>query len=224
MNSFTLKVLACTFMLIDHIGAALLPQYVFLRVIGRLAFPIFAWMLTIGYKHTKDPIAYMKRLAFFALISQLPFYLAFNITHLNIFFTLLLGFVSIYACNKIENPNLKLLPLIALSILAVILKTDYDFYGVFTIFFFYLFRDDFKKTVLVQCAFNLIPVLLTALSFLLQHKVMPLDYALQSFSLFSLILIYLYNGEQGRKAKYFFYIFYPAHLTLIYLIKVLLRV
>lgn len=150
MSSFQLKTLACIFMLIDHMGTIIFPQYILFRIIGRLAFPIFAWMITIGYEHTTNPINYMKRLGVFAVISQVPFSLAFGYKELNIFFTLFLGFINIYYYNKIEERKKRIFILIVFIILSTILNTDYSAYGILTIFFFYKYRDDFKEMVKYQ--------------------------------------------------------------------------
>ena len=99
-NSFWLKMIAITTMLIDHVGAVLLPQYPILRIIGRIAFPIFCFLLVEGFMHTHDVIRYMTRIGLFALISEIPFDLLFygrilDGTHQNVFFTLFIGLVML---------------------------------------------------------------------------------------------------------------------------------
>jgi hypothetical protein len=98
MNSAQLKILACLCMLIDHIGAVLYPDMRILRIIGRLAFPIFVFLIAEGYRRTKDLSDYMGRLMVFALISQLAFNAAFlgsatkpDSLNLNVLFTLIMG-------------------------------------------------------------------------------------------------------------------------------------
>lgn len=223
MNSFQLKFLACTCMLIDHIGAIIFPEYIFFRIIGRLAFPIFAWMIAVGYEKTSNKINYMKRLGAFALISQVPFSLAFGHKGLNVFFTLFLGLMSIYYYNKIEEEKKKIIPLIGFIILSTILNTDYSAYGVLTIFFFYKYKDDFEKMVKSQVGLNAYLVAVYALSLFLNKMPMTLEMFLQALSLGSLFLIKKYNGEQGKKLKYFFYAFYPIHLLAIYSIKFFIK-
>ena len=105
LNSFWLKMIAITTMLIDHVGAVLLPQYPILRIIGRIAFPIFCFLLVEGFMHTHDVIRYMTRIGLFALISEIPFDLLFygrilDGTHQNVFFTLFIGLVMLYYLTK----------------------------------------------------------------------------------------------------------------------------
>lgn len=224
MSNFTIKILACLCMFIDHIGAALFPEYIFLRIIGRLAFPLFAWMIALGYIHSRDPIKYMKRLGIFALISQIPFNLALKTQSLNIFFTLFLGLMAIYFYDKYEkeqHERSKQLSIILPSIIATILNTDYFAYGIATIFLFYYYREDFKKLIKSQAILNIALILLYIISVVLGGASFELGGIIQLFSLFSLIIIKYYNKKQGvKKYRYAFYAFYPVHLLIIYFIKI----
>ena len=113
-----LKWLALTTMTIDHIGLILYPQIPILRIIGRLSFPLFAYLLVLGMLSTHDPGKYFKRMLYFALLSQLPFTVANEILiwqHLNIFVTLSLGIILIYFLDR--NNILLVVPLIASVIL-----------------------------------------------------------------------------------------------------------
>lgn len=224
MSTFKLKLFACIFMLIDHIGAVLFPQYIFLRVIGRLAFPLFAYLIATGYKHTKNLKKYFIRLFCFALISQLPFEFAFNEhfsseLNLNIFFTLFLGLAAIYLYEKF---NKKFFPVIFLGIIAQYAGTDYGLYGVFTIFFFYKYLDSFKNIVISQVIINIFYTILLILSiksgYTVESIFSPILY-IQNLSLLSLIFINFYNNQKGMSLKYSFYIFYPLHLTILYFLK-----
>ena len=92
MSSFKLKLVAITTMLIDHIGVIIFPNILWLRLLGRLAFPLFAFFITEGFRKTSDVKKYLQRLFILALVSQLPYWTAFGIdAGLNIFFTLTLG-------------------------------------------------------------------------------------------------------------------------------------
>lgn len=222
MNATMLKVLAITFMLIDHIGAFLFPNILIFRLIGRLAFPIFAYFIAEGYRKTGDLTSYFGRLFAFALISQLPFSMATGSkTYLNIFFTLALGLYAIYVYDK--RNDLRFVYLIA--ILAQYANTDYGFFGVMLIFIFYKYRDNFKEIVkwffILTIVFQgMIDLNLASLGF----KEMITHAGFYQFLwMGSLLFLKRYNGEKGRGLKYLFYIFYPLHLGIIAIIKNYLR-
>jgi hypothetical protein len=223
MDSFKLKIIACLAMLIDHIGAVFFPEYRILRVIGRLAFPIFAYLITAGYKNTKNVNVYMKRLFLFFFISQIPFMLAFDIKgldYLNIFSTLFLGLLAIYSYDKIEDRQLRVIIVILIAIFAKLLGTDYGWYGVMIIFSFKFFEDNFPKLLISMILLNILYQMPIVVYCIRNGKVfLRFPLFMQSFSLISLILIKYYNGERGRNLKYVFYAFYPIHLFIIFIIK-----
>lgn len=226
MNGAQLKLMAIIIMLIDHTGALLFPKVRILRVIGRLAFPIFAYFISEGYIKTSNVKKYQKRLLVFALISQIPFYLAFkNVLYLNIFFTLFLGLYAIKVYD--EKGSISIIWII--GILAQIINTDYGLYGVFTIYFFYKYHEDFKTMAKKQVFLNVIFVsvifLITILSAFNKGKdgtwifMTLIGVSMQAVSLVSLFFIKRYNGERGRSMKYLFYGFYPVHLMILWMIK-----
>lgn len=157
MSSAMLKIFACIFMLIDHAGLLLFNNNLVLRCIGRLAFPIFAFQSTIGYKNTRNKRKYILRMLIFALISQYPYFL-FQKSYeasslgLNVGFTLLLGLISLYIIDLAKEKNNYSIFLLILPILlsSYLLNVDYEFYGVILIILFYLFdiKEDFVFTVL----------------------------------------------------------------------------
>ena len=156
LSGTELKVIAAASMLTDHMGAVLFPQLLFLRVIGRLAFPIYCFLLAEGAVHTHNMKKYLLRLGLFAFASEIPFDLAFRGSffapdYQNVFFTLLLGMLMICLAG---NPPQKLLGdltkdsmtaqqiwniivLIIFALAAQLLKTDYGAAGVIMIFFMY---------------------------------------------------------------------------------------
>ncbi|WP_102399682.1 TraX family protein [Haloimpatiens massiliensis] len=226
MNGAQLKLMAIIIMLIDHTGALLFPKVRILRVIGRLAFPIFAYFISEGYIKTSNVKKYQKRLLVFALISQIPFYLAFkNVLYLNIFFTLFLGLYAIKVYD--EKGSISIIWII--GILAQIINTDYGLYGVFTIYLFYKYHEDFKTMAKKQVFLNVIFVsvifLITILSAFNKGKdgtwifMTLIGVSMQAVSLVSLFFIKRYNGERGRSMKYLFYGFYPVHLMILWMIK-----
>ncbi len=210
INTFTLKCIAITSMLIDHIGAVLFPQYEFLRIIGRLAFPIFAYLLVEGFFYTRDVKKYLLRLGLFALISEVPFDLAFNgaileFSHQNVFFTLFLGIGMMYFMMKAPTNMRQALIMLATFLIADGLCTDYGSWGILMILAFYEFRD--RKTVKL-----LLIVLLNVLMW-------RMGYLTQEFAGLAVIPIALHNRELGPKMKMFFYTFYPVHLLILFLIS-----
>lgn len=105
ITSYQLKWIAIVTMVIDHMGAILYPTEMVFRYIGRISFPIFCFLLVEGFCHTHDIFGYMARLGAFALMSEIPYDLAFNgevleFTHQNVFFTLLLGVILMYVLEK----------------------------------------------------------------------------------------------------------------------------
>lgn len=219
-SSFALKIIAVICMFCDHFGDAIIKPFSFFNVIGRIAFPIFAFQITEGYIHTKDLKKYFKRLIIFAIISQIPFMLFLSTFTspftLNIFFTLLLGLLSIYIYNKIPNKFLAIVIGIIISIFAEIINVDYGAWGIIIIMIFYIFKD--KKVIMsllyiLSCFIKYLPNLLKY-NF---HYI----YLLLLFSTaFSIFFIIAYNGKQGKKIKYFLYIFYPLHMLILYFINV----
>jgi len=100
IDAFTLKMIAAVTMLIDHVGYIFFPQYVLLRIIGRISFPIFAFLIVEGFMHTRDVKKYIFRMIIFALITEIPFdfafYGTFNWGHQNVLVTFLLALVAMY--------------------------------------------------------------------------------------------------------------------------------
>lgn len=225
MDTFKLKIIACLIMLIDHTGAVFFPQHFYLRLIGRLSFPIFAFLIARGYSFTHDLKKYMLRLLIFAFISQVPFYYAFkgvsSETSLNIFFTLFLGLLTIYIYKKCKN-FWGIFLVILISISAQLLNTDYGFYGVLLIFLFYIFKENVWAALFAIISLNGIYMIYTYVYIYNHYAIIPAPTVRifnQCFSLLALPIILIYNGKRGRKLKWAFYIFYPLHLTIIYLIS-----
>lgn len=214
MNVFTLKLIALITMMIDHYGAIFQNGINGYRIVGRLAFPIYAFILVEGYFHTSDVKKYAKRLLLFAFISEIPFDLAFygelEFKHQNIFFTLFIGLMTMYFIDNSEKYKVNKFFIILISILlATGLSVDYSFVGVIYVIAFYFTRDMPKNEKILRIG---IIIFLTNLAFT--------GYT-QQFSLFSLPFIYIYNGELGAKNKVIqnlFYIMYPMHLLLFYAI------
>lgn len=138
--------IAIAAMACDHIGAVLFPQYLEMRIIGRIAFPIFAFTLVEGFCHTKDVKKYMMRLGILALISEVPFDLAFwgvplEFGHQNVFFTLFLGIAMLYLYLKSIRTSRQIFAVLGMMLLSELLHTDYNSAGLLMIFIFYMFRE-----------------------------------------------------------------------------------
>ncbi len=217
MSSLLLKIIALLTMIIDHYGAIFHPNIIIYRIIGRLAFPIYCFLLVEGYTHTSNIKKYTTRILIFALISEIPFDLAFfgeiGFVHQNIFFTLFIGLAAIYLIeNKDEKYKFdKTLVIVAATVLATILRTDYQFIGIVYILSFYFTRNLPKTKRFSTIALIMILTNLSA-------------GWLQQFSVLALIAVYFYNNQPGVKNKLLqigFYIAYPLHLLIFYLINTL---
>ncbi len=206
LSSFSLKIIAIVSMFIDHIGSVIFPEIVVLRIIGRIAFPIFAFLIVEGYFHTRDVKKYMQRLFIFGVISE-PFFdfvLHGEFIYLksqNVFFTLYLGLVLIYICEMKKPKSYGLFVMAGVAAIALFTFCDYSMYGIFMIYCLYMFRGKVGVQLILMGIINVIML-----------------GGLQSFAVFAMIPIYFYNGKPGRfKLKYFFYSFYPLHLVIIWL-------
>ncbi len=180
-------------------------QKVMRGIVGRIAFPIFCFLLVQGFTHTSNKVKYKLRLFVFALLSEIPFRLAlweelsFGVS--NVLFTLLLGFISLEVLGEDWHVGFRALMIGGIAFFANALKCDYGSTGILLIILLYLAKDDRVMTVLVGV-------------------VSALALNLSVMSLLAYIPIFFYNGERGRVHKYFFYVFYPAHLIVLYIIRV----
>ena len=184
--------------------------YEMMRYIGRMAFPIYCFLLVEGFLHTRNVAKYAGRLAVFALISEIPFDLALTgevleFGHQNVFFTLFLGLLMLYLMTKAPDEVRGLLCVFAILFISRYLRIDYSYRGLLMIFWYYQYRNN-----------N--PMKLFGIAFI---NVFIMGGA-QIFALLALIPILLHNGEQGPKCKGFFYGFYPVHLLAIYLVKMIM--
>lgn len=234
----TLKMIAILSMLTDHIGAVIIEQVylnpsseaaflamvetssgqmwygidMVLRTVGRIAFPIFCFLLVEGFLHTRNVKKYAERLLLFAVVSEIPFDLAvfgtwLELSHQNVFFTLLVGLMVLEEYKKsIGNPVRQAFVILIGCGATSFLKCDYDMTGVVLVLLLYVFWDNKK----LQTIFG---GLLAALESL----------ACFGAGMLSFIPIRMYNGKRGeRNLKYFFYWFYPVHLLALFLLRVLI--
>ncbi len=220
LNTLALKLIAIVSMTIDHIGVVMNPDsYYVMRSIGRIAFPVFCYLMAEGYIHTTSRKNYALRLLVFAFISQIPFCLMLyskpyvrGVT-LNVFFTLFLGLIAIicldYGIKEYKSHSNDYFAMtlgIAATLLSIYagswLNTDYGAPGVTLIILFYLFRGHPLLTVI-----GLFAVLVEFAS------------PVELYGMLALIPIFLHNGKKGPGLKYFFYAYYPVHMLALYLLK-----
>ncbi len=245
LSAFALKIIAIVSMLIDHVGAVLLPNVIELRYIGRLAFPIFCFLIAEGYAHTKSAPKYLSRLGLFAIISEIPFNLAFSgellsFSRCNVFVTLFLGLLSVMLFDAVLKWDglsgfvshlIALVPVVSLAASADYLGCDYGKYGVVLIFIFHIFREHRFAALLVFAIstilkYDIIAANHNAGTYLFEASDRKWYFveSTQMYCILAALPIALYNGKRGYGGcKWLFYVFYPAHLMLIWLISVLLK-
>lgn len=218
LNTMWLKILACICMLIDHIGAIFIMPliqnggkfyiiFLIMRNIGRIAFPIFAFLIVEGFVHTKNYKKYLTRIFIFSIISTIPYNLCFggmvynikywrNFTFGNVGWTFTLALIMLYSLKILEDKkyNTILKWIISMLIIAIfmmianLIKCDRKYWGILVIAGFYLFRHSRPKQ------------LMTGIITFLDQRYMPGVYL-------SLIPLALYNGEKGKDISKFVYVF-----------------
>ncbi len=218
-----LKILAVIFMTIDHIGLHIFPDMQIFRIIGRLAFPIFAFTFAEGCKYTKNRTRHFIVLFLFAVLCQAVYSYAMNSLYQNILITLTLSAAVIYSFDFAKKTRNFLGYMLALAVLLVvfyicfILPTyigrgfaiDYGFYGVMLPVLVYLGKTKQEKIFLLAMGLLLLA---------------PNLGTIQSFSLLAVPIIALYNGTRGKwRMKNFFYIYYPLHLVIIHFLRIFLN-
>lgn len=222
-----LKLIALLTMTIDHIGLFLVPGnsilYEICRIIGRLAMPIFAWMIAEGCRYTKNRLRYLLTMLGFGVFSQIIEFVFDNSLHMCILITFSLSVILIYALEySLKKKSFFTLCLLGGTFLSICytcvflpgdipyleFDVDYGIYGVLLPVLIYVGRN--KQEKLLLAAMGLVP--------------MAIHYGwLQWFALGSLLFLALYNGQRGRvKLKYLFYIYYPVHLGVLSIIAILL--
>lgn len=227
LSGSTLKIIACVSMFIDHVFYVLMHTYagyissldyasiqrfnrlyIFGRNVGRIAFPIFCFLLVEGFFHTKNIKKYLIRLFIMALVSEHAFNLLYSGEHFcrdgqNVFFTLFISLLTIWGIDTVLrsdrfNPTASsiLIALIALAgcLSAYFLKSDYSYHGVMSAVVFYFLH----QSLLLACLGGAV------------------TFTWEPWAITAVIPIFLYNGKRGLRTKYFFYLFYPLHIYIIY--------
>ncbi|CAN5642931.1 TraX family protein [soil metagenome] len=200
LTSYHLKLIAALTMVVDHIGVLFYPDLDWLRVIGRVSFPLFIWLLIRGEAHTKDIWRYGLRLGLLGLISQPIYRITLGTQQLNILFQLLLGLVCLRVAR--QRPALMLPVWISAALITEAVNISYGSYGIILILLIRYFRSHFIWW-LVWVGFHLIWAGYAG-TFQLPTTAVPL-------------LFIAFNGQRGPKARCF-YGFYPGHLALLALL------
>lgn len=230
LSSSTLKLMACAFMLVDHVGVRLFPAVLGMRLIGRLAFPIFAFFIGEGCRYTKNRLKHFLSVFVLGIICESVYIIYMGYWYGNILLTFSVSIVLIYIMQwsrQVNKPQAYIIT--AAAVLAVYTLTnyvnfDYGFTGIIAPMFAAWPGDRFAETAGIKPAppKGISKLLIFAFGIMLTTIGNPLG-MYQLFALLSVILLTLYSGRPGsRKLKYFFYIFYPVHLLLIELAAMLI--
>ncbi len=210
-----LKTIAFITMLADHVGYLFFPEQIFWRIIGRIAFPLFAYCSVLGFFYTKNIRKYFIRLFVFSFLSQIPYTLCFypsdiksfpEYFHLNIGFTLILGLMAIFGLDR--KRYLLTAAAVALSFFQPV---EYGFYGVYLMIAVFVFSSFDKSTFFAALAICLVS---PAFSVFLGEDLDP-----QFFAVFSLVFIFIKTDSKIRIPRWLNYSFYPLHIAILYFIK-----
>ncbi|MBE8989029.1 TraX family protein [Nostoc sp. LEGE 12450] len=211
VSAFSIKILAAVFMVMDHVCYLLMPEFRILHFIGRLSFPLFAWLLAKGEKHTQNVYRYGSRLLITAIISQPIYSLVFQSLSFNILYTLVLGLVMLRLVRRYSQLWQQLIITGLSAAVAESLGVEYGAYGIGVILLMSL-TDKLKPRVwlLCWCIFNFILVTLFIRN-IFQH-----------WAILAGFIVFKFNGKQGPRARWF-YLFYPAHLIILGIINYLIH-
>ncbi len=219
LSGTALKLIAMVCMVFDHVGDVFFPDAVWMRIIGRIAMPVFAFCVAEGCAHTHDRKKYLIRLGLFALISEIPFDLVstgkvLEFGHQNIMATFFWTVLGLTLYDKVagngedrKKTAAAVGILILFAVFSVIFRLDYSFTALGVTAIFYCFREKslwFRNVIAM--AFHLL----------------ARNVGLYAFGVLGFIPVFFYNGKKGRGLKWLFYLFYPCHLLLIYFIHALL--
>ena len=242
LSGNTLKLLAAVFMVIDHAGLMLFNYFMPMRIIGRLAYPIFAFMIAEGCKYTKNKLNYFGNIFILGVIFQIVYYVAEKSLMMSIFITFSLSILMIYALQYFKKQLFAknwIMSAIAFTIFALsiactyalnqVLDIDYGFWGSMMPVIVSLFHADPKdenqkflqKIDCIPLSVFMAAVAIVIIAINLHYTA----FSLQEYAILSIPLLLMYSGERGKyKMKYFFYVFYPLHLVVLYGITLLLNI
>lgn len=215
LDGTALKLIAMISMVFDHVGDNFFPELTWMRIIGRIAMPVFAFCISEGYIHTHDRKKYLMRMGIFALISELPFDLVtagrLEYTHQNIMYTFFLAILALMVFdrlvsgkNKTVGKILGTLAVLMFCALSLVTGADYNVYAVGLVFLFYLFGDNH---VWLRSGVGAVLHLLVR------------NVGIYLWGLLGFVPLLFYNGKKGKGLKWLFYVFYPGHLLVIWAVR-----
>lgn len=246
LSAHTLKIIAIIAMTIDHIAWAFVDTYsiagILMHLIGRLTAPIMCFFVAEGYAHTRNAGRYALRLLIFALISWFPFIFfeagglppLYMLFQMNMIYTLFLSLLALIVCDQVKEVPIRVLIIIILCLLSAM--GDWPIFGVLYVLAFSKNRGNFKKQAFWFSIVSVFMLLFFDVPYMLA-RTMPgtglrLDFlsfmgtvGMQAGVFLALPLLYRYNGQKGggKNSKWLFYIYYPAHLTLLGILQMLLK-
>ena len=233
----SLHIMAMLFMLCDHLWGTIVPGMDWLTCVGRIAFPIFAFMIVEGYFHTSNLKKYVKRLLIFAVISEIPFNLAlgsrlFYPIHQNVLWSFLISIGLIHWNEKVKSKAVwkrvlvGILSVVTGYVVGIITFVDFYNAGILTVLVFYFFRQRKWWSYAGQflCLYYINIEMLGGFMYEIPMFGTTFYVVRQGLALLALIPIWLYKGKQGHHSKtlqYVYYWFYPVHLLILGLLKML---
>jgi len=234
LNGNVLKIIAALSMLADHIGVVLLPDVAIFRVIGRVAFPIYAFMIAEGCAHTKNKLRYFLHVFLLGVVCQVVYYIHDGSTYMGILITFFISILVVYAMQWMKdilfttkgNGIKKCLAIVAFLLVIVgvyflneIVLIDYGFWGCMAPVLASVFRKPAASTnnLWDKLDQSVLHVLMLGIGLFMLTFILD---GVQIYAFLAIPILLLYSGKRGKiKMKYFFYVFYPAHLIMLQVIS-----
>ena len=218
-------------MVIDHVGLFFFPTYTILRIIGRGAFPLFAWLIANGAHHTRDIQNYTFRLFLLSIISQIPFSLV-NVRNgaplwfFNVLFVFVFALLAIMVIRTNASSIYKFSAVAGAALGAFFLNADYGIAGVLTVVMCYVyFKQPLRLGIALSIVLGVLPTLFDHLPILsaLSDSGVYLNNTWEAAGLLVLPFIYFYTGKRGPAFQHAFYAFYPLQYVCLYIAQIVLQ-